>query len=92
MFSFFSKSRPVYVSSVFSFGLHPRQNNKTSKVIKACIPMHSYGHPCKIEDIKKICDVKSTSFVPKPKVDSSLLLFSPRNDFYKINNPKNCRK
>ena len=31
-------------------------NNKTSKVIKACIPMHSYGHPCKIEEIKKICE------------------------------------
>jgi len=31
-------------------------NNKTSKVIKACIPMHSYGHPCRVEEIKKICD------------------------------------
>ncbi len=31
-------------------------NTKTNKVIKACIPMHSYGHPCKIEEIKKICD------------------------------------
>ena len=31
-------------------------NNKTNKVIKACLPMHSYGHPCKIDEIKKICD------------------------------------
>ncbi len=31
-------------------------NTKTGKVIKACIPMHSYGHPCRIEEIKKICD------------------------------------
>ena len=31
-------------------------NNKTKKVIKACIPMHTYGHPCRIEEIKKICD------------------------------------
>ena len=31
-------------------------NTKTNKVIKACIPMHSYGHPSKIEEIKKICD------------------------------------
>ena len=31
-------------------------NNKTKKVIKACIPMHSYGHPCRIDEIKKICD------------------------------------
>jgi len=29
-------------------------NNKTKKVIKACIPMHTYGHPCKIDQIKKI--------------------------------------
>ena len=31
-------------------------NNKTKKIIKACVPMHSYGHPCKIDEIKKICD------------------------------------
>ena len=31
-------------------------NNKTNKVIKACVPMHSYGHPCKIDRIKEICD------------------------------------
>ncbi len=31
-------------------------NNKTGKVIKACIPMHSYGHPCRIDEIKKVCD------------------------------------
>jgi perosamine synthetase len=29
-------------------------NNKTKKIIKACIPMHSYGHPCRIDEIKKI--------------------------------------
>ena len=29
-------------------------NKKTKKIIKACIPMHSYGHPCRISDIKKI--------------------------------------
>jgi len=31
-------------------------NKKTRKVIKACIPMHTYGHPCRIDEIKKICD------------------------------------
>ena len=31
-------------------------NKKTNKVIKACIPMHSYGHPSRIDEIKKICD------------------------------------
>ncbi len=40
-------------------------------------------------NIKKICDIKPDSFSPKPKVDSSLLLFSPKIDFVKIKNPKN---
>ncbi len=31
-------------------------NNKTNKIIKACISMHSYGHPCKIDKIKALCD------------------------------------
>lgn len=31
-------------------------NNKTSKVIKACMPMHTFGHPCRIDEIKEICD------------------------------------
>ncbi len=42
--------------------------------------------------IKKICDIKSDSFLPKPKIDSSLLFFAPKKDFYKINNPKNLEK
>ena len=29
-------------------------NKKTKKIIKACVPMHSYGHPCRINEIKKI--------------------------------------
>jgi perosamine synthetase len=31
-------------------------NNKTGKVIKACIPMHTFGHPCRIDKIKEICE------------------------------------
>ncbi len=42
--------------------------------------------------IKKICNIKPSSFVPKPKVDSSLLLFTPREDFYEFKNPKNLEK
>ncbi|WP_419766210.1 MAG: LegC family aminotransferase [Arcobacter sp.] len=30
-------------------------NKVTKKTIKACVPMHTFGHPCKIDDIKKIC-------------------------------------
>ena len=31
-------------------------NNKTGRVIKACVPVHTFGHPCKIDEIKDICD------------------------------------
>jgi perosamine synthetase len=31
-------------------------NIKTNKVIKVCIPMHTFGHSCKIDKIKEICD------------------------------------
>ena len=31
-------------------------NKTTNKIIKACVPMHTFGHPCKIEEIKEICD------------------------------------
>ena len=40
-------------------------------------------------NVKKICDIKPESFFPKPKIDSSLLLFLPKQDFYKIRDPKN---
>ena len=41
---------------------------------------------------KKICDVKSSSFTPRPKVNSSLLYFKPKHFFFDINNPKNLEK
>ena len=31
-------------------------NKTTGKTIKACVPMHTFGHPCKIEEIRDICD------------------------------------
>ena len=43
-------------------------------------------------NINKITDIKPNSFKPKPKVDSSLLFFTPKKDFYKIKNPKNLEK
>ena len=43
-------------------------------------------------NVKKICDIKPESFSPRPKIDSSLLLFSPKKDFYKIKDPKNLEK
>ena len=40
-------------------------------------------------NIRKICDIKPESFSPKPKVDSSLLLFTPKKKYVKIQKPKN---
>ena len=31
-------------------------NKITDKTIKACVPMHTFGHPCRIDEIKEICD------------------------------------
>ena len=43
-------------------------------------------------NIKKICDIKPESFSPRPKIDSSLLIFSPKKKFIKIKNPNNLEK
>ena len=43
-------------------------------------------------NVKKICDINPESFFPKPKINSSLLLFSPKQDFHKIKDPKNLEK
>lgn len=32
------------------------RNKTTNKIIKACVPMHTFGHPCRIDAIKEICD------------------------------------
>ena len=38
-------------------------NKTTKKIIKACVPMHTFGHPCKIEEIKEICDIWNITLV-----------------------------
>jgi len=43
-------------------------------------------------NIKKMFDIKPSSFSPKPKVDSTVLSFEPKKNFYKLNNPKNLEK
>ena len=43
-------------------------------------------------NIKKICDIKPISFYPRPKIDSSLLVFTPKKNFYPIKNAKNLEK
>ena len=43
-------------------------------------------------EIEKICDVQPSSFFPKPKIDSSVLLLKPKIDFFPLSNPKNLEK
>jgi 16S rRNA (adenine1518-N6/adenine1519-N6)-dimethyltransferase len=43
-------------------------------------------------NIEKVSDIKSNSFSPKPKVDSTLLFFSLKNKFFPIKNPYNLEK
>ena len=31
-------------------------NKTTGRRIAACVPMHTYGHPCRIDDIARICE------------------------------------
>jgi len=38
-------------------------NNKTGKVIKACVPMHTFGQPCRIDEIKEICEKYHISLI-----------------------------
>ena len=43
-------------------------------------------------NIKKICDIEPEAFSPKPKIHSTLLLFYPKQNFIKINDPNNLEK
>ena len=43
-------------------------------------------------NVEKIIDIQPDSFSPKPKVQSSLLLFTPKKNFYKMKNPANLEK
>ena len=43
-------------------------------------------------NVEKICDIKPDSFSPRPKIDSSLLFFSPKKNFFKIKDAKNLEK
>jgi len=40
-------------------------------------------------NVEKIFDIKPESFSPKPKVDSTLLFFTPKKNFFKIKDPVN---
>ena len=40
-------------------------------------------------NVKKIIDIKPQSFSPRPKIDSTLLLFTPREKFFELKDAKN---
>jgi 16S rRNA (adenine1518-N6/adenine1519-N6)-dimethyltransferase len=40
-------------------------------------------------NVKKIIDIKPQSFSPRPKINSSLLLFTPKENFFKLKSAKN---
>ena len=40
-------------------------------------------------EIKKITDIKPNSFSPKPKIDSSLIVFTPKKNFFQLKDAKN---
>ena len=40
-------------------------------------------------NVKKIIDIKPQSFSPSPKIDSTLLLFTPRENFFELKDAKN---
>ena len=39
-------------------------------------------------DVIKICDIKPTSFSPKPRIQSTLLFFKPKKKFIDFKNPR----
>ena len=43
-------------------------------------------------DIEKIIDIKPNCFFPKPKVESSLLKFTPKKNFFELKDPNNLEK
>ena len=43
-------------------------------------------------NVEKICDIGPECFSPRPKIDSTVLYFKPKNNFFKIKDPKNIEK
>ena len=43
-------------------------------------------------NVKKIFDIKPSSFYPKPKVESSLLVFTPKEDYLRLKSSKTLEK
>ena len=57
---------------------------------------HKYGRLSILANwklnINKVFDIKPSSFYPKPKVNSSLLILSPKKNFFKLKDPRNLER
>ena len=42
--------------------------------------------------VQKICDIEPTSFFPRPKINSSLIFFKPKENYYNFKDSKNLEK
>jgi len=49
----------------------------THKPIRACVPMHTFGHPCRIDEIKEICDEFHITLI-EDAAESLGSFYSPR--------------
>ena len=45
----------VFLETNTTFKNNKCINNVTGRVIKACLPMHTYGQPCRVDEIRDIC-------------------------------------
>ena len=50
------KSLEVFLSNETVMKADGCYNKATGKRIKACVPMHTFGHPCRIDEIAAICN------------------------------------
>ena len=57
------KSLKVFLDSNCELINNQCINKTTKKIIKACVPMHTFGHPCRIDEIKEICDIWNITLV-----------------------------
>jgi perosamine synthetase len=42
-------------NTIFNASTNQLINSSTNRPITACVPMHTFGHPCKIDEIVEIC-------------------------------------
>jgi perosamine synthetase len=58
---------PISLRKYLNENTHIKNNQsyhiKSNKPITACVPMHTFGHPCKIDEIKKICEEYNIALV-----------------------------